>query len=335
MPLISVVTPAYNAEKTIKRTVKSVLDQTFSDLELIVINDGSKDSTLDILSNIKDPRLKVFSHSNSGPQISRNRGIKEATGEYISFLDADDLWTPDKLESQFNALQANPEAAVAYSWTDCIDESDRFLRRGSHISATGDVFAKLLSVDFIESGSNPLIRRHAVDSVGYFDESLVGGQDWDMWLRLAAKFPFTVVPLPQILYRKYPNSNSWSNNVERQEIGFKRVIEKALAEAPDSVKCHQKTIISNRYKCLIVDALERPSGRKRALTTARFLWIALKNDPSLLRARVLIKVILKTVLVGLLPDRQAQALFAKLGSLSDVKALQGYLRLDPSQVKKA
>jgi glycosyltransferase involved in cell wall biosynthesis len=315
MPLISVVVPAYNAEKTIKATVDSVLNQSFSDLELIVVNDGSKDSTLDILSDIKDSRLKVFSHSNSGPQISRNRGIQEATGEYISFLDADDLWTSDKLESQFNTLQANPEAAVAYSWTDWIDESDRFLRRGTHISATGDVFAKLLLIDFVESGSNPLIRRHALDAVGNFDESLVGGQDWDMWLRLAAKFP---------------NSNSWSNNVERQEIGFKRVIEKALSEAPDSVKRYQKDIISNRYKCLIVDALERPAGRKRALTTARFLWIALKNDPSLIQARVLAKVVLKTTLVALLSDRQAQALFTKLGSLSDVKALHGYLRLDPS-----
>jgi glycosyltransferase involved in cell wall biosynthesis len=330
MPLISVVVPAYNAEKTIKATVDSVLNQSFSDLELIVVNDGSKDSTLDILSDIKDSRLKVFSHSNSGPQISRNRGIQEATGEYISFLDADDLWTSDKLESQFNTLQANPEAAVAYSWTDWIDESDRFLRRGTHISATGDVFAKLLLIDFVESGSNPLIRRHALDAVGNFDESLVGGQDWDMWLRLAAKFPFTVVSSPQILYRKYPNSNSWSNNVERQEIGFKRVIEKALSEAPDSVKRYQKDIISNRYKCLIVDALERPAGRKRALTTARFLWIALKNDPSLIQARVLAKVVLKTTLVALLSDRQAQALFTKLGSLSDVKALHGYLRLDPS-----
>jgi glycosyltransferase involved in cell wall biosynthesis len=315
MPQISVVVPAYNAEKTIKATVDSVLNQSFSDLELIVVNDGSKDSTLDVLSNIKDPRLKVFSHSNSGPQISRNRGIQEATGEYISFLDADDLWTPDKLESQFNALQANPDAAVAYSWTDWIDERDRFLRRGTHISATGDVFAKLLLIDFVESGSNPLIRRYALDAVGNFDESLVGGQDWDMWLRLAAKFPFAVVSSPQILYRKYPNSNSWSNNVERQEIGFKRVIKKALSEAPDSVKRYQKDIISNRYKCLIVDALERPAGRKRALTTARFLWIALKNDPSLIRARVLAKVVLKTTLVALLSDRQA---------------LHGYLRLDPS-----
>lgn len=330
MPLISVVIPAYNAEKTIKSTVESVLNQSFSDLELLVINDGSKDSTLDILSNIKDSRLKVFSHPNSGPQFSRNRGIKEATGEYISFLDADDLWTLDKLESQFNALQTNPEAAVAYSWTNWIDESDRFLRRGSYTSATGNVFTKLLLIDFVESGSNPLIRRTALDAVGDFDESLVGGQDWDMWLRLAAKFPFTVVPSPQILYRKYPNSNSWSNNVERQEIGFKRVIEKALAEAPDSVKRHQKNIISNRYKCLIVDALERPAGRKRALTTARFLWIALKNDPSLIRARVLAKVVFKTALVGLLSDRQAQALFAKLGNLADVKALHGYLRLDLS-----
>lgn len=85
MPLISIITPAYNAERTIQETIESVLNQTFSDFELIVINDGSTDSTLDILSSIQDSRLKVFSYPNAGPNHSRNRGLAQASGEYISF----------------------------------------------------------------------------------------------------------------------------------------------------------------------------------------------------------------------------------------------------------
>jgi glycosyltransferase involved in cell wall biosynthesis len=330
MPVISVIIPVYNAEATIRETIQSVLNQTFSDFELIVINDGSQDSTLEIISNIPDPRIKVFSYPNSGPQKSRNRGIKKATGDYLAFLDADDLWTPDKLDAQFQALEAHPEAAVAYSWTNWVDEKGQFWRRGTYISASGDVQAKLLLIDFIGSGSNPLIRRQALEKVGNFDESLVGGQDWDMWLRLAAYYPFAVVPKPQVLYRKSLTSNSWSNNVERQEKGFKNVMAKALEQAPESIKSLRGDIISNRYKCLVVDALERPSSRQRGLTAARFLWIALSNDPSLLQARVLVKVVLRMTIVTLLPPQQAQALLAKLGKLAEVHALYGYLRSDPS-----
>ncbi|MHC5731507.1 MAG: glycosyltransferase family 2 protein, partial [Nostoc sp.] len=115
MSHISVIIPSYNSEKTIKKTIESVLNQSFSDLELIVINDGSKDSTLEIISNFKDSRIKVFSFENSGGNISRNRGLKYAVGKFVSFLDADDIWTADKLASQLQDLQKNLGAKVAYS----------------------------------------------------------------------------------------------------------------------------------------------------------------------------------------------------------------------------
>ena len=125
--MISIIIPVYNAEKTIESTINSVLNQTFIDFELIVINDGSTDSTLEIVHKITDPRLKIFSYANANQAASRNRGIAKATGEYIAFLDADDLWTPDKLESQINLLKNNSTAAVVYSWTNCINEFNQFL----------------------------------------------------------------------------------------------------------------------------------------------------------------------------------------------------------------
>ena len=125
------------------------MKQTFQDLELIVINDGSQDATLEVLSSIQDPRLRILSYSNAGLASSRNRGITEATGEYISFLDADDLWTPDKLEAQLQALQEHPEAAVAYSWTDYIDQSSQFLHSGRHITINGNVYQNLLVNNFL------------------------------------------------------------------------------------------------------------------------------------------------------------------------------------------
>jgi glycosyltransferase involved in cell wall biosynthesis len=324
MPLISVLISVYNGEQTIRETIQSILNQTFEDFEIIVINDGSTDLTLEVLNSIPDPRIKVFSYPNAGLNASRNRGISHASGEYVSFIDADDLWTPDKLEGQLKALQENTDAAIAYSWTDYIDENSQFLRLGPHYSFTGDVFAKLLLADFIGSGSNPLIRKSTFAEVGNFDESIKGGQDWDMWLRLAKRYPFAVVPSVQILYRQY--ATSWSANAKRQEEGFKRIIEKALSDAPDSVKKLKKDIIGNRYKSLIIDALAKAPGRDRALLAARYLWIVLQNDPRLLRSRILPTLLFTIGTRLLLPPKQAQTILDRYQQLSDIYGIFGYIR---------
>lgn len=326
MPIISVIIPVYNGEKTISETIKSVLNQTFSDFELIIINDGSQDKTLEIVERIKDPRLKVFSYPNGGLSASRNRGINHASGDYISFIDADDLWTPDKLEAQFRALQEKPNAKVAYSWTNYIDESNRFCRRGSYITVTGNVHAKLLLVNFLENGSNALICRQALSEVGSFEESLFASEDWDMWLRLAARYDFVCIPSPQILYRV--SANSMSTNVLKQEVASLKVFERAFAQAPESLHYLKRYSFANIYKYLTGKALEGAPERVKSLAAARFFWQAVRNDPSLLRTRVLFKVLFKIAVTTLLSPQQAQVLLAKVGKLSDVQALYGYIRLE-------
>lgn len=332
MPLISVIIPVYNGEKTIRETIESVLKQSFQDFELIVINDGSQDSTLEIISSIQDFRLKIFSYPNAGLSASRNRGIFQATSEYISFLDADDLWTPDKLEAQLQALQENPKAAVAYSWTDYIDESSQLLKRGGYMTVNGDVYAKLLLIDFIANGSNPLIRRQALIEVGSFDESLTAAEDWDMWLRLAARYHFVAVPAPQILYRI--SMNSMSSNVHKQEAESLQVIEKAFTQAPDSLTYLKQFTLANLYKGLTFRALERCSGRKGGITAARLLWHSFRTDSSLLRARVIWKVLFKIAVMVLLPPKQAQALLTQMKYLSNINALHGYMQVEPSKLRE-
>ncbi len=326
MPLISVIIPVYNGEKTIRETIESVLSQTFTDFELIVINDGSQDATLQIVERIQDARLKVFSYPNSGQATSRNRGIARACGEYISFIDADDLWTPDKLEAQLKALQDNPQAAVAYSWTKCIDESGQFSRRGSHISDRGDVYAKLLLIDFIENGSNPLIRAQALTEVGEFDKSMVPSEDRDLWLRLAARYHFVAVPSPQILYRQ--SANSESANILRMEAASLRVIEQAFTQAPESLHHLKKHSLANIYKGLTFKTLEGLPSPQQGLTAARLLWYSIRNDPSLLQARVIWKVLLKIAAMVLLPPQQAQLLLTKFKKIFNTTTLLGYLQLE-------
>ena len=316
MLLISVIIPVYNGEKTIQQTIESVLNQSFKDFELIVIDDGSQDSTVEIVSSVSDPRLRMYSYPNAGVSASRNRGIAKAVGEFISFLDADDLWTTDKLEAQLKALEANPQAAVAYSWTDYIDESGQFLYPGNHPMAAGDVYSELLLSDFLENGSNPLIRREALRQVGSFDESLFGPEDWELFIRLAARYHFVVVPRSQILYRL--STNSISFNLPRQEAQCLQVIERAFSQAPESLQYLKPRSLANLYQYLLFRGLATPLGRQTALAAARCLWYSVKYEPSVLRRRshLILIVSLKIMAAILLPSQQAQALLKLLKRLS-------------------
>ena len=311
MPKISVIIPAYNCEKTIQKTIKSVLNQTFADFELIIINDDSRDSTLNILCQIADSRIKIFSYSHAGGNVSRNRGIKHSVAEFISFLDADDLWTPDKLMSQYKALQQNPEAAVAYSWTDYIDENGEFLLFGTHFTANGNVYENLLLTNFLENGSNPLIRREALIELNGFDESLVAAQDWDMWLRLARKFNFVAVPSVQVLYRV--SANSLSSNLARQEKACLQVLDKAYSTSPDSVQHLRNTSFAKLYKYLTCKALQKPLNRQKGVLAARFLWQYIINDSNRLqRTRFTLTLLFKIALILLLPPALSTALLARM-----------------------
>lgn len=312
MPLISVVIPVYNGERTIQETVNSVLNQTFQDFELIVINDGSQDSTLDILGKIQDPRLTVYSYPNRGLSASRNRGIDHACGEFISFLDADDLWTTDKLNAQLKALQENPEAAVSYSWTDFIDESGKLLGYGIHYTANGYVFSKLLKFFFVGSGSNALIRKQVFDEAGRFDETLTSAEDWDMFLRLAARYHFAAVSISQILYRV--TDTSMSGNVIRQEREMLKVIEHAFAQEPGMSLRHLKRYTyANLYIYLTSRTLKGTPKQQNGLLAARFLWRSIKSNPAILRQfRYTSTLIFKIATSVLLPPRLALGMRAKI-----------------------
>jgi len=324
MPLISVVIPVFNGEKTIKETIDSVLKQTFTDFELLVINDGSQDLTVEVVEKIQDSRIQLYSYPNAGLAASRNRGIDRSTGEYIAFIDADDLWTPDKLEAQFNALKSHPEAAVAYSWTDYIDEYSQFLGKGGHITVNGNIYPHLLLTDLLENGSNPLIRKQAFIEVGNFDESLRAAEDWDMLLRLAIRYHFIAVSSPQVLYRI--SSNSMSFNVLQQERESLKVIERAFNQAPESLQYLKKPSLANLYKYLTYKSLEGTPQQKKGLVAARMLSSAVKNDLSLLQAKVIGKVVFKILVMVLLPPDLAQSVITKFKIFSNTTTLLGYMR---------
>ena len=301
MPLISVIIPAYNAERTILETIASVQQQTYSDFEIIVINDGSNDRTSELLNTVKDHRLKVFDYPNSGVPVARNHGLSHATGDLIAFLDADDLWTPDKLELQLAALQQHPKAGVVYSWTYSMDEAGEYFSIGDAFSYTGNVYAQLLLENFIVNGSNCLIKRQAVESVGEFDSSVPGADDWDYWLRLALHWPFIVVTKPQIFYRQ--SSGSVSSKVEAMETNLLKVIEQGFKAAPLEMQSLKNHSLANIYRYLAQIYLGRIASVHGVKQAVQKLWIAIRLYPPILRDSWTQYFLLKLLLLRLISPK--------------------------------
>ena len=280
MPSISVIIPAYNADRTILETIESVQNQTFTDFEIIVINDGSTDRTLEVLQSVSDDRLKIFTYENSGASTARNRGFDCAAGEYLTFIDADDLWAPDKLELQLAALREHPEAGVAYSWTIFMQEEkdgSRSLHAGEPVLHQGDVHAELLICNFIASGSNILMRKQLIDQVGLFDTNLARTEDWDYYLRLAANSSFIVVPKLQIYYRR--SSNSKSSNVSKVKEGCLTVLDKAYRSAPKELQHLKPRSLAWVYRYCTDVALRGNADIKGVQQAGRDLYQSIKFEP--------------------------------------------------------
>lgn len=303
MPIISVIIPAYNVESTIAQTIDSVLKQTFNDFEVIVIDDGSTDRTVEIVRAINDPRISIFSYRNGGLPVARNRGIGRAKGEYLAFLDADDLWTVDKLAKQHAALVANPEAGVAYSQTCYIDRQGKFLYNCHPIAFAGNVLEQLLLTNFLSNGSNPLIRRRAIEAVGEFDPNLKSSEDWDYYLRLAAKYTFVVVPEYQILYRQ--GASNMSRNVETMKQTGYIVLNRAYQAAPTLASLRPQSFSIFHLYCAelhLRNSQFKPDSLPKVATD---LWLAIRLYPrNLLKTdtqRILVKYLLKQMMPQNLP----------------------------------
>lgn len=312
MPSISVIIAAYNAQDTIVETITSVLNQTFRDLEIIVIDDGSKDCTCDRVRSIKDERVKLFSCKNGGVAKARNRGIERATGEYISFLDHDDLWTKEKLADQIAALERSPDAGVAYSWTMHLfgdEDPIRFVPL-KQVYHQGNVYEQLLLTNFINSASNILVRREAVESVGGFDPIPVSNEDWDYYLRLAAKWQFVLVPQYQILYRQ--TANSMSSQVQRLEQGGQILLDKAYQSIPSpSLRKQSLFNLYIYYAQLYLNNYLNSSQvnpRNDLKNAYRTFLMAIYFLPSALSRQKTWKVCLKLLLVSVLPSISNQQL---------------------------
>ncbi|PAX51026.1 glycosyl transferase family A [Brunnivagina elsteri CCALA 953] len=232
MPKVSVIIPAYNAMKYLPETLESVLKQTFTDFEVVIVDDGSSDNISEWANQIIDDRVRLISQQNQELAAARNTGILNSTGEYIAFIDADDIWEASKLEKQVNYLDSHPLVGLVDTWTALIDENGNFLNKIINNSIEGDVRRTVTEVcnAFIASGSSPMIRRTCFDKVGLFDVDIKFAEDVDMWIRIGIHYHFGVVKEPLIRYRQH--SNSKSRNCQSMLEGIRKVIEKTYSSMP-------------------------------------------------------------------------------------------------------
>ena len=237
--LVSVVIPAFDAEAWIDETIRSVRAQTHSALEIIIVDDGSRDATVELARRhaAADPRIRIIEQANAGVAAARNTGWRSASADLIAFVDADDLWAVTKIERQVEALdRAGPEAGLAYCWYLSIDADSNVTGRDECPRFEGQVFEQLLRGNFVGNGSSALVTREALVHANGFEPALrnqgaQGCEDILFYCRVAERYRFALVPEALLGYRRLPDA--MSGNMPRMLRSWMLVIDELSVRHPD------------------------------------------------------------------------------------------------------
>ena len=286
-PLVSVVVPAFNASNTLQHTLLSVSAQSYRNLEIIVVDDGSVDHTALIARAYSkiDPRVRLIQQSNRGVASARNAGTQASTAEFVAFIDADDLWHPTKITKQMALLTANGnDMALVYSPFRLIDTSGMVLGSSRNHRVDGWVVNRHFYINFIGNGSSILIRKHVLDELGGYSSALLeagaqGCEDLLLQLRIALQYKFGTVPEYLVGYRMSPGNMSADG--ERMVRSSLLALTMALAECPDLAALENRGLIArNIWEYLKIITLEG-----RFIRGLAFIWpLARRRTPKIAKA---------------------------------------------------
>jgi glycosyltransferase involved in cell wall biosynthesis len=283
-PLVSVIVPAHNAEGTLAEAVESALAQTYPDIEVIIVDDGSSDTTPRVAECLgKKPRVRAFRQDNAGPAAARNRGIAEARSEYVAFLDADDLWLPEKTAKQLELFRKAPDLGLVYclrrgrildenrQWTDDEARNRRYERATYY---RGNCFRQMVEHVCI-SLSSAMVPRAVLDAVGTFDTELVTAEDRHLYARIAHDYPIDYVDEPLVVMRRHGSNLSRRPDVAPQTLDFLRRIAARFPECSLSERGWMRDAYARTARQTGEDALL--TGR--SAQARRELWEACKYRP--------------------------------------------------------
>jgi glycosyltransferase involved in cell wall biosynthesis len=237
-PRVSIIIPAYNAAATIAASVQSIQNQTFKDWELLIINDGSTDNTLECLESFtaNEPRIQVISHSNQGVSATRNLGINQTKGEFIAFLDADDLWLPDKLTSHLQHMEAEPNLGVSFGRADFITPTGQSTGQISTSALQDLKLIDLLCENPTTTTSNLFVRRRVFEQVGLFATDMSFAEDLEWLCRSLWLTKDKLEGIDRVLMQYRTSQAGLSSDLYSMEAGWELLIQKVKAYAPDQVE---------------------------------------------------------------------------------------------------
>lgn len=230
MPAISIILPTYKRAHVLGRAIRSILNQTFQDFELIIIDDNSKDGTEEIVRGFNSEKIKYVCQAvKTSPAAARNNGVRLAQGRYVAFLDSDDEWMPDKLTRQFTELEKTPsEVGVIYSRCCLITNNIKTYVPPTWVNPKeGKIFCSLLKMSFVYLQS-ALVKRECFTRVGLFDENFRVAEDYDLFLRLSKIYHFRYIDEPLVII--YPQTDSISRNQNAHLASTRRLLEKYLED---------------------------------------------------------------------------------------------------------
>ena len=310
MPTVSVIVPTYNTLAYLPEAIDSILNQTFEDFEILLVNDGSTDGTEQWAKTLDDSRVHYIYQQNQGLSAARNTGIRLAQGKYIAFLDADDSWDATKLAKQVAYLIAYPQVGMVHAWVSFMDAEGVSTGRIWKTQAQGWVLPQLLHRNDVAVLS-VLVRRECFEQIGEFDTQLKSLEDWEIWLRLAAKYPIGILQEPLAQYRQLPGS--MSRNCKVMEESFNKVIEKHFALAPENLQWIRDRSYGAAYQCLAWKAIQVTHPD---LDLARSYYkLALRHDPGISRTSDGLKLLLSIQMQRLLTPERYNRLLMKFYAL--------------------
>jgi glycosyltransferase involved in cell wall biosynthesis len=240
-PKVSVIIPTYNRAHLIDKAIKSVLNQTYQDYEIIVVDNASTDNTKEVVKGFNNFKIRyIYYCDNRGSSVARNVGIRASQGEFIALLDSDDEWLPEKLDRQVEVLQnESPEVGVVYSDVLYIDENSKNMNRKlCNPKKEGYIYEDLLGGNCVGTPSALLIKKECFHRFGLFDDLLKYHEDWDMWIRIAKYYRFVFIEVPLVKYRLH--SNRISENLELTIIASNRILAKYTNELKKRRGVHSK-----------------------------------------------------------------------------------------------
>lgn len=287
VPTATIIVPAFNVAATITETLRSILLQTFTDLEVIVVDDGSSDATADIVDSFSDRRIRMIQQANRGLAGARNTGIAHARGVYIAFCDADDLWVPEKLEVHIAHLKARPDVGISFSGSRMIDENGVPLGIDQSPKLKNITAAHVYKRNPIGNGSAAVIRREALDAMAYrpmgeserdwwFDETFRQSDDIEAWLRFALTLDWRIEGVPGALTLYRIHSGALSANIQKQFDTWLRMSERMKALSPDFIRRHGKAAEAYQLRYLARRAVTMGAGEM----ASRLAWRAFFLSPA-------------------------------------------------------